>query len=216
MLMTSEINQPKCRIYLISPPSIDINEFPKKLRSALKGGDVACLQLRLKNLPDDEVRKAAEILIPICHELNVAFIVNDNPVIAAEVGADGVHIGTDDAKYNDARKIVGDDAIVGVSCYDSKHQAMVAAEQGADYVAFGAFYPTKTKKPLATPSIEILSWWNEIMVVPSVAIGGINPNNCGTLINAGTDFIAVVGAVWDNKEGPEIAVKKLNDAIASS
>ena len=114
MLMTSEINQPKCRIYLISPPSIDINEFPKKLRSALKGGDVACLQLRLKNLPDDEVRKAAEILIPICHELNVAFIVNDNPVIAAEVGADGVHIGTDDAKYNDARKIVGDDNMVEI------------------------------------------------------------------------------------------------------
>ena len=214
--MTSDEKTQKCRIYLITPPLIDIKTFPDKLNSAMQGGDIACLQLRLKGANDYQVKKASEILIPICQEYGVAFIVNDSPEIAAEMGADGVHIGIEDTPYQEARKILGEDTIVGVSCYDSRHYAMVAAEQGADYVAFGAFYPTNTKVPRAKAKIELLRWWNEVMIVPSVAIGGITEKNCYNLVNAGTDFIAVIGSVWNNKYSPEKAVKILNDAIARS
>ncbi|MGD9537998.1 MAG: thiamine phosphate synthase [Alphaproteobacteria bacterium] len=202
-----------CRLYLISPPSLAPAAFADTLRRAFDGGDVASFQLRLKDVPDDEVLRAAEALMPPCIERGVAFIVNDRADLAKRADADGVHIGADDGDYAEARATVGADRIVGVSCYDSRHRAMEAAEQGADYVAFGAFFPTATKEPRARASIDLLRWWSELMVVPCVAIGGITPENCGPLVEAGADFLAVVSAVWDHPDGPEAAVRSFNEAI---
>ncbi len=202
-----------CRLYLISPPALDAKGFAKALNLAFDGGDVACFQLRLKGVADDDVLRAAEALMPICVERGVAFIVNDRADLAKRAAADGVHIGSDDGDYDTARATIGRDKIIGVSCYDSHHRAIEAAEAGADYVAFGAFFPTATKEPKARAEIDLLEWWSEIMVVPSVAIGGITPENCGPLVKAGADFLAVISAVWEHGNGPAAAVKAFNDAI---
>jgi thiamine-phosphate pyrophosphorylase len=186
------------------------------LARALDGGDVAAVQLRLKQAADDEVRRAAERLAPLVQERDIAFIVNDRPDLAARTGADGVHIGADDCSYAEARRLVGTELIVGVSCYASRHAALVAAEAGADYVAFGAFHPTATKEPRARAEPDLLSWWSEIMTVPCVAIGGITPANCAPLVRAGADFLAVVSAVWQHPDGPAAAVAAFNRAIAEA
>jgi thiamine-phosphate pyrophosphorylase len=174
------------------------------------------VQLRLKGASDDEIRRAAERLMPIVQERGAAFILNDRPDLAAELGADGVHVGADDTPYAKARALVGPEAIVGVSCYASRHEAMEAAEAGADYVAFGAFFETRTKEPRARADIELLSWWGEVMTVPCVAIGGITPVNCGPLVEAGADFLAVVSAVWDHPDGPAAAVRAFEEAIGAA
>ncbi len=174
---------------------------------------MACVQLRLKDSGDEAVLAACEALLPICREREVAFLVNDRPDLAAQAGADGVHIGQDDAGYAEARAAVGDDAIVGVTCHDSRHLAIAAAEAGADYVAFGAFFPTGTKEAKSAADPDILSWWHEIATVPSVAIGGITVGNCGSLVEAGADFLAVVAGVWDYANGPAEAVRDFNEAI---
>lgn len=206
----------KCRLYLITPPEIELATFADTLASALNGGDVACLQLRLKGAEDAAFRATIETLMPICHEHDVAFIVNDRPDLAAECGADGVHIGADDCEYETARELLGAEAAIGVSCYDSRHRAMEAGEAGADYVAFGAFYPTTSKTPRSRAEPEILDWWRELTVVQSVAIGGITADNCAPLAKAGADFLAVIAAVWDHPEGAAAGVKAINDAIAEA
>ena len=206
----------KCRLYLITPPEIELATFADTLASALDGGDVACLQLRLKGAEDAAFRAAIETLMPICHERDVAFIVNDRPDLAAECGADGVHIGADDGEYETARELLGAEAAIGISCYDSRHRAMEAGEAGADYVAFGAFYPTTSKTPRSRAEPEILDWWRELTVVQSVAIGGIMADNCAPLVKAGADFLAVIAAVWDHPEGAAAGVKAINDAIAEA
>src|SRR5215471_8008879 len=158
------------RLYLITPPALDPDRFAKELDEALAGGDVACLQLRLKDVEDEEVRRAAHILQPIAQQRGVAFIMNDRPDLAAELDCDGVHVGEEDAPYEEARRLLGPDRIVGVTCGDSKHRAVVAAEAGADYVAFGAFFPSTTKtgaKYRARP--ELLAYWSETTVVPCCA-----------------------------------------------
>ncbi|MCZ6885134.1 MAG: thiamine phosphate synthase, partial [Alphaproteobacteria bacterium] len=203
-------------LYLITPERLVPEAFAEVLAQALDGGDVACVQLRLKGVDDDAVRAAAQILAPVAQARNVAFLMNDRPDLAAETGCDGVHVGQQDTAYAEARAIVGEDAIVGVTCHDSRHLAMVAAEQGADYVAFGAFYPTATKDAIGHPDIDILSWWSEMMTVPSVAIGGITPANCPPLVRAGTDFIAVLSAVWNHVQGPAEAVKVFNRVIGEA
>jgi thiamine-phosphate pyrophosphorylase len=207
---------PACRLYLITPPAFDLAPFADRLRAALAGGDVACLQLRLKDASDAEVLAAAAALKPICHEHDLAFLINDRPDLAAAAQADGVHIGQDDASYAAARAAVGADAIVGVTCHGSRHLAMVAAEAGADYVAFGAFFPTATKTPKTTAEPALLAWCSEIMEVPCVAIGGITPANCGALAAAGADFVAASAAVWTDPGGPEAAVAAFNRAIAAA
>ena len=174
------------------------------------------MQLRLKHASDDEVRRAAAPLMPVVQERGIAFILNDRPDIAAEIGADGVHIGAQDMPYAKARALVGADAVVGVSCYASSHAAMEAAEAGADYVAFGPFFPTRTQAPQVCADIDLLSWWSEIMTVPCVAIGAITPDNCGPLVRAGVDFLAAVSAVWDHPDGPAAAVAAFNRAIAEA
>ncbi|MFV3074407.1 thiamine phosphate synthase [Niveispirillum fermenti] len=203
-----------CRLYLITPPRIDLATFPAQLASALDAGDVACVQLRLKMVGDDDIRRAIDALRPIAQDRDVAFILNDRPDLAATGGCDGVHVGQEDTPYTQARKIMGRDAIVGVTCHDSRHLAMVAGEDGADYVAFGAFFDTATKEPKARAEPEILSWWQEMMEIPCVAIGGITVDNCAALVKAGADFLAVSGGVWNHADGPVAAVKAFNQRIA--
>jgi thiamine-phosphate pyrophosphorylase len=186
------------------------------LEAALSGGDVACLQLRLKEASDDEIRRATELLMPIAHAHDVAFLINDRPDLAAELGADGAHVGQEDTPYDKARDILGPDAIVGVTCHASRHLAMVAGERGADYVAFGAFFPTTTKSPKASAAPEILSWWSSLFEVPCVAIGGITVDNCAELVEAGADFLAVSAGVWNYAEGPAAAVAAFNKVIAET
>jgi len=204
-----------CRLYLITPPRIDPAAFRDVLAAALDAGDVACLQIRLKETSDDEIRRATDILRPVAHERDVAVLMNDRPDLAAETGCDGVHVGQEDMTYKEARRIVGDRATVGVTCHNSRHLAMAAAEQGADYVAFGAFFPTGTKEPKFRADPEILTWWSEIFEIPCVAIGGITVDNCRPLVEAGADFLAVVAGVWDHADGPAAAVRAFNEAIAS-
>ena len=205
-----------CRLYLITPERVDPGPFADTLALALDAGDVACVQLRLKGVDDDAIRQAARTLAPVAQSRDVAFLLNDRPDLAAETGCDGVHVGQQDSSYEEARAAVGDDAIVGITCHDSRHLAMVAAEKGADYVAFGAFYPTATKDAIGHPDAQILSWWSEMMTVPSVAIGGITAANCAPLVKAGADFIAVLSAVWNHAEGPAVAVELFNKTIAEA
>ncbi len=214
--MPKEKQEETCRLYLITPPKFDPAVFKDELAAALDGGDVACVQLRLKDASRDAILKAAEILIPIAQDRDVAFLMNDDPELAKASGCDGVHIGQEDASYEDARNLLGDEAIVGVTCHDSRHLAMEAAEKGADYVAFGAFFPTNTKDAKARPEPEILQAWSMMTNVQSVAIGGITQDNCGVLVEAGANFLAVVAAIWDYTAGPAAAVKAFNEAIAAA
>ncbi len=204
----------RCRLYLVTPPAFDPEAFKRELEAALGGGDVACLQLRLKGADDDAVRRAARALMPVCHAHDVAFILNDRPDLAAALGADGVHIGQEDADYASARAAMGSTGIVGVTCHDSKHLAYEAAEQGADYVAFGAFFPTATKEPKTRADVELLRDWSLSMTVPCVAIGGITVANCVPLVEAGADFLAVVSGVWSFPAGPAAAVAAFNEIFA--
>jgi thiamine-phosphate pyrophosphorylase len=203
------------RLYLITPPAFEPDYFAGELEQAFAGGDVACLQLRLKEVDDDAVRRATRILQPIAQARGVAFIMNDRPDLAAELNCDGVHVGEEDMPYAEARRLLGADKIVGVTCGDSKHRAVAAAEAGADYVAFGAFFPSMTKagaKYRARP--ELLADWSETTVVPCCAIGGITQENCGPLVKAGADFLAVIGSIWSYPKGPRAAVANFNAVFA--
>ncbi len=207
----------RARLYLITPPRIDdLTTFEHQLYDALDGGDVACLQIRLKE--DDNVstdvdatRRVGERIIQSVQDRDIAVLINDRADLAAELGADGVHIGQSDMSYKDARKWVGEQGIVGVTCHDSRHLAMVAGEQGADYVAFGAFYATETKAAPTKAEPELLTWWQEMMELPCVAIGGVTPENAEALVRAGADFVAVSGGVWNYPEGPKAAIVRLNE-----
>jgi thiamine-phosphate pyrophosphorylase len=206
----------RCRLYLITPPEVSgIDAFARDLDAALCAGDVACLQVRLKDrvgvaAPDAHIRAVTKRIIGPAQDKGVAVLINDRPDLARELGADGVHIGQKDAAYKEARRIVGDSAIVGVTCHNSRHLAMEAGEAGADYVAFGAFYPTETKDPIAQAGLELLSWWQEMIELPCVAIGGITVANAPPLVEAGADFLAVSAGVWKHAGGPAAAVAAFN------
>ena len=205
---------PPCRLYLVTPPVLAPG-FADALAAALDAGDVACLQLRLKDAPPDAVKRATEALMPVCHARDVAFILNDDAKLAVALGCDGAHLGQTDGDHEAARKILGDRTL-GITCHDSRHLAMKAGEIGADYVAFGAFFPTSTKDVLHHAQPEILEWWSEMFEIPCVAIGGITAGNCGVLVRAGADFLAVVGAVWNHPAGPAAGVRAMNAAIAEA
>jgi thiamine-phosphate pyrophosphorylase len=194
-----------CQFYLISPASIG-DDFADSLKAALDGGPVAAFQLRLKGLEEHAVARAAEPLQRICSECDVAFIVNDSVSLAKRLGADGVHLGQGDGDPREARAVLGPSVQIGVTCHDSRHLAMEAGEAGADYVAFGAFYPTTTKETLHRPDPSILSWWSALFELPSVAIGGITAENSRPLVEAGADFLAVCSAVWGHPQGPVAGV----------
>jgi thiamine-phosphate pyrophosphorylase len=208
---------PACRLYLITPPAIDdLAAFGHALGQAFEGGDVGAVQLRLKDVDDALIEAAVRVAQPIVAARGAPLILNDLPDLAAQLDCDGVHIGQDDAPYAEARRIVGKDRIVGVTCHDSRHLAMDAAEAGADYVAFGAFFPTTTKDAKTRADPEILEIWQEMMTTPCVAIGGITPENCGVLVAAGADFVAASSAVWNHPQGPAAAVRAFNAAIAAA
>ncbi len=207
--MNAQMN--RCRLYLISPPRFETEAFADALRDALAGGDVACFQLRLKNAADAEVMRVGAALRPIVQSAGAALILNDRPDLAAKLDADGVHVGQSDASYAQARAMLGANKIVGVTCHNSRHFAMEAAEAGADYVAFGAFYPTDTKAPSHWAEPEVLEIWSEISTIPCVAIGGITIGNAEPLIRAGADFLAVSSGVWNHAHGPRAAVAAFNE-----
>ena len=204
----------RCRLYLITPPHIELKSFAAVLEQTLAAGDVASLQLRLKDVADDVIGEAVRVLKPIAQKKEVAFILNDRPDLAADFDCDGVHVGQEDAPYDEARRFMGPNKIVGVTCHDSRHLALEAAEAGADYVAFGAFFPTSTKDAKTKAEIELVQWWAEIMEIPCVAIGGITVANAAPLIEAGADFLAVSSGVWDYAGGPAAAVREFNDLFA--
>jgi thiamine-phosphate pyrophosphorylase len=209
--------KPHCRLYLITPPRIDdLAAFGRELAQALDAGDVAALQIRLKDVSDEVIAAAVDVLAPIAQARGVAVILNDRPDLAANLGCDGVHVGQGDASYAEARKTMGKAGMVGVTCHASRHLAMEAAEAGADYVAFGAFFPTTTKEVTAErPEIALLTDWQEIMETPCVAIGGITADNARALAKAGADFLAVSAGVWTYPDGPGAAVKAINAEIAA-
>ncbi len=203
----------RCRLYLITPPALDPARFADDLAAALDAGDVAAVQLRLKDIDDNTLRRAIDVLRPVAQSRGVAFLLNDRPDLVRASGCDGAHVGADDMAVAAARRLLGPDLTLGASCYASRDRAMAAGEAGADYVAFGAFFPTATKDAPARAAPEILAWWAELMELPAVAIGGISAENCAPLVRAGADFLAVIGAVWGHPEGPAAGVRALNAAI---
>lgn len=201
---------PRTRLYLITPPAIELASFTRALADALVGGDVSTVQLRLKGAHDDEILRLGAALRPVVQDFGAAFIVNDRPDLAAKLDADGVHVGQTDASYATARAVLGGDKIVGVTAHNSRHLAMEAAEAGADYVAFGAFYATTTKQPAHWAEPEILEIWSQIATTPCVAIGGITIANAEPLVRAGADFLAASAGVWEHPAGPRAAVAAFN------
>lgn len=195
--------RPPCQLYLISPLDVT-GRFPDRLARALDAGPVAAFQFRVKDVDQHVAAKLAEPLQRICADHEVAFIVNDSIALAKRLGADGVHIGQEDGDPREARDALGPEVQIGVTCHDSRHLAMEAGEGGADYVAFGAFYPTTTKTVKHHPDPSILSWWASMFELPSVAIGGITPANAPALVAAGADFLAVSGAIWGGDEAAAI------------
>jgi thiamine-phosphate pyrophosphorylase len=192
-----------CQLYLISPLDVS-GEFPRRLETALDAGPVAAFQFRVKGVDQHQAARLAEPLLEVCRARDVAFIVNDSIALAKRLGADGVHLGQGDGTVREARDALGREAQVGVTCHASRHLAMEAGEAGADYVAFGAFFPSETKASEHRPELELLEWWQSLMEIPCVAIGGITPQNCAPLVEAGADFLAVSNAVWGGDEAEAV------------
>jgi thiamine-phosphate pyrophosphorylase len=208
-----------CRLYLVTPATIGPG-FADDLARALDAGDVAAVQLRLKEADDAAWRRAIDALRPVAQSRGVAFLLNDRPELVRATGCDGAHVGQTDMPAREARLLLGEPstqgATLGVTCHDSRDLAMQAGEDGADYVAFGAFFPTATKDAPTRAHPDVLRWWSEMMELPCVAIGGIDAGNCAELVTAGADFLAVVGAVWAHPEGPAAGVRAMNAAIAAA
>jgi thiamine-phosphate pyrophosphorylase len=203
--------QAGCRLYLITPPVLP-DKFETTLAAALEAGDVAAVQLRLKDKSDSEIARIAEKLRKTVQSRDVAFLLNDRPDLAVKLGFDGAHVGQTDTPAAAARKILGD-LTLGVTCHNSRHLAMEAGEAGADYVAFGAFYASTTKAPPEMAEVETLRLWAEIMEIPCVAIGGITAANCAPLVTAGAEFLAVSASVWSHPNGAAAGVRDMLDAI---
>lgn len=207
------MTRPACQLYLISPLNVD-GDFPSQLEAALSEGPVAAFQFRVKDIDQHEAARLATPLQEICARYDVAFIVNDSIALAKRIKADGVHLGQEDGDPAEAREQLGRDAQIGVTCHNSRHLAMEAAEGGADYVAFGAFFPTTTKEVKHQADLETLEMWSQFTEVPCVAIGGITPDNAKAVVDSGADFIAVSAAVWNHHDGPAAAVKAFNALLA--
>jgi len=200
------------KLYLISPQDVS-GAFPDRLKAALEPGVASAFQIRVKDVEEHELARLAEPLQRICADADVAFIVNDSMKLAKRLGADGVHLGQSDGDIREARALLGPGAQIGRTCHDSRHLAMQAGEDGADYVAFGAFYETTTKPSNYRPKPPILSWWATLFEIPCVAIGGITPENAEPLITAGADFIAVCQAVW-GKDDPTAAAAAFEQVLS--
>lgn len=209
--------RPPCQLYLITPPAInDLEGFAVTLDAALAAGEVAALQIRLKPATAQQVRAAVSTLAPVARRHGVAVLLNDDPDLAKETGCDGVHVGQGDMDLAQARRVMGPDAMIGVTCHDSRHLAMEAAEAGADYVAFGAFFPTSTKAVEHRAELDTLSIWQETMEIPCVAIGGVTVETAASLARAGADFIAVSAGVWEHPDGVARAVEAFNAVLSAA
>ncbi len=211
----SEAKTPPCKLYLITPAQIDPYAFAEDLKAAIDAAPevVGAVQLRLKDVPDEDIITAANVLLPICHAADVPLIINDRADIAQATGADGVHLGQDDGSLADARALLGADAVIGVTCHTSRDLAIEAGDGGADYVAFGAFFPTRSKDTKHHAEPDIVEWWSSMTILPCVAIGGITHENCGPLVEAGADYLAVINGVWGHPGGPAEAVRAFAPAI---
>jgi thiamine-phosphate pyrophosphorylase len=206
---------PACRLYLITPAALDPAAFRDRLAAALDAGDVAAVQLRLKDADDAAWHAAIDALRPVAQSRGVAFLLNDRPELVRATGCDGVHVGQTDTPARQARALIGD-ATLGVTCHASRDLAMQAGEDGADYVAFGAFFPSASKQVGKLADPDVLAWWSELMELPCCAIGGITAANCAPLVQAGADFLAVIAAVWSHPEGAAAGVRAMNAAIAAA
>lgn len=204
---------PDCQLYLISPLDVS-GDFPARLERAFDAGEIAAFQFRVKDVDQHEAARLAEPLQRICAEREVAFIVNDSVALARRLGADGVHLGQRDGEVREARAALGREAQIGVTCHASRHLAMEAGEAGADYVAFGSFFPSETKVSEHRPGPDLLEWWQALFEIPCVAIGGITPDNCAPLVATGADFLAVSAAVWGGDEAA--AVRAFHEAITGA
>ena len=217
MAAAAASEKPACELYLITPSQIDdLSGFAGTLDAVLATGHVACVQLRLKGVSDERIVEAVQTLMPVCHKHEVAFILNDRADLAAELDVDGVHIGQHDGDVRTVRSLLGHNKDIGVTCHDSTHLAYEAGEAGADYVAFGAFFPTTTKETEFRPELEILTTWDEVTDLPCVAIGGITVENCREVANAGAHFVAVSSGVWDYADGPVAAADAFAEALKNA
>ena len=208
----------ECSLYLVSPPRFELEKFLPELDAAFAAGGVQSFQLRLKDADDKMVVEYAQAILPLCHKYEAAFIINDRADLAVQCNADGVHLGQEDMGVKAARAIVGPNRVIGVSCHASRDMGIHAAEDGADYVAFGAFYPTKSKpmekvEKWGIPTPDIIEWWSTNTIIPCVAIGGMTPENCKPLVKAGADFIAAITSVWEHPKGAGAAVKEFGKII---
>lgn len=208
----------ECALYLISPPAFELKSFLAKVREAFETGGVKAFQLRLKEAGDQEILDAAREIAPLCRKHDIAFILNDRADLAIKCDADGIHLGQEDMGVKEARTILGPNRVIGVSCHASKDMGLRAGEEGADYVAFGAFYPTKSKpqekiEQWGVPTPDIIEWWSTYTTLPCVAIGGMKPDNCKPLVKAGADFIAAITYVWEHPKGTATAVKEFSKAL---
>ncbi|MEO1642947.1 MAG: thiamine phosphate synthase, partial [Pseudomonadota bacterium] len=206
------------RLYLITPRKVsDLAAFITQFEAAIAGGDIASLQVRLKG-SDSEIdtaatRAVAQAVKPLCAEHEIALFINDSPQLARALEVDGVHLGADDMDIAEARALLGDDMIIGATCKNSRHTALLAGEAGADYLAFGAFHPTDTKQNTTPAEPDILTWCQMFLTLPCVAIGGITIQNAAPLVAAGADFLAVSSGVWMHQDGPAAAVAMFNRVI---
>ncbi|MBO6946931.1 MAG: thiamine phosphate synthase [Rhodospirillales bacterium] len=215
--MNERLTEDPCKLYLLTPPAIDPDTFAGELSRAIaaKPEIVGAVQLRLKDVGDDDFKRAADALVPVCHGFDIPLIVNDRPDIAHATGADGVHVGQQDASYGEARTLLGPDAIIGVTCHASRDLAIEAGDAGADYVAFGAFFPSQSKEAKHHATTEILEFWSQMTIIPCVAIGGITAENCRPLVDAGANYLAVIGSIWNHPDGPDAGVRAFADVLAS-
>ena len=196
-------------IYLISPQKIRGSQFYEELQQVLKTNKVKYFQLRLKKISDRNLLKISKKIKKIVRKNNVKFLINDKPSIAKRVGADGCHIGQKDINFTRSRKILGKSKIIGITCHNSKKLALNAKRQGANYVAFGSFFESSTKKTAFKANLEILRWTKKKISMPIVAIGGINSINYKKILTSGADFIACSSYIWNNKKlDPVSAINK--------
>lgn len=210
----SALGNPPCQLYLISPPDLDPAAFLPVLIAALDAGPVAAFQLRLPDADAASLRQAIDLLRPAVQQRDIAFLLFGDPALARETGCDGVHLEVIPPKFKALRASLGEEMMVGVSCGVSRHTAMVAAEDGADYVSFGPLWDTRTKNRPGDPAaLETLAWWAEMMETPCVGVGGITPQTAATAVAAGADFLAVVDAVWNHAEGTAAGVRALVAAM---
>ena len=201
-------------LYLITPPLFNLFEFRLSLQTALEVGKIAYVQLRLKETSPQALDRASLVLGPIVRKYRVPFLLNDDPVRALATGCDGVHLGQTDMPYRQARNLLGTERTIGITCHDSLDLGLAAAANGADYVAFGAFFPTRTKPSSYAPEPTLLRQWKRLSTTPCVAIGGITPQNCRPLVDAGADFLAIVSGVWGHPQGPAAAIQAFHIALS--